>query len=456
MTQTKGVSLKEAPGPQDGAFGGHMRELQKDSLGLFMRMFREYGDIVRFRALGNIYLYMISDPDGIDYMLRRNSQNYARATAHKTFESLLGNDGLLTIDGPSWLRQRRLAQPAFHRQRIAALAPMMTRAADQTVQRWQEYENRQESFELLHEMMRITLQIVAEALFSIDVTQDADQIGAAFGSTLGYLQHSLSHIMPPLFVPTRRNREYQEARGQLNRFVYKLIAERRNSNEDKGDLLSMFLQARDGDTDEGMSDKQLHDEIMTMLLAGHETTATTLTWAWYLLSQNPESERRMHEEIESTLSGHTPTFEDLPKLAYTRMIIDETMRLYPPTTGVPRTCIADDEICGYRIPAKANMVASSYVVHRHPAYWEHPEQFDPERFTAERSAGRPQFAYFPFSGGPRQCIGNNFALMEATLILATIAQRYRVYPLPNSQVIAEQLVTLRPKGGLFVHIEPRS
>ncbi|GCF11594.1 cytochrome P450 [Dictyobacter arantiisoli] len=455
MAQTNEGSLKEAPGPRNGLFGENLRALQKDSVGLFLRMQRQYGDVLRFRALGSIYVYMISDPDGIDYMLRRNSQNYARASAHKQFESLLGNEGLLTTDGASWLRQRRLAQPAFHRQRIAALAPMMTRAAVETVAHWRDYERKQESFDLVHEMMRITLQIVAEALFSIDVTRDADQIGAAFGSALSYIQYSLSHIMPPSFVPTRRNRLYQEARAQLDTFVYKLIAERRALDEDKGDLLSMFLKARDADTNGGMSDKQLHDEMITMLLAGHETTATTLTWAFYLLSQHPESEQRMYAEIVDALHGRLPTFEDLSELPYTRMVIDETLRIYPATTGVPRTSIAEDEICGYRIPARSNMVASSYVVHRHPAYWEDPERFDPERFTPERSAGRPQFAYFPFSGGPRQCIGNSFALMEATLVLATIAQRYRVRPLPGYKVIAEQLVTLRPKGGLSVLVEAR-
>jgi len=259
----------------------------------------------------------------------------------------------------------------------------------------------------------------------------------------------------PERIPTPRNRRFLVARRKLDEAVYRLIAGRRRSGEDTGDLLSMLLAARDEETGEGMSDRQLRDEVVTILIAGYETTADALAWTWYLLGTHPEAGARLHAELAAVLAGRVPAVEDLPQLPYTRMVLQEAMRLYPPAWGLLRQAREDDEIRGYRIPARARIVISQYVVHRHPGFWEEPEQFDPERFAPGRAASRPPFAYFPFGGGQRMCIGNNFAMMEAQLILATVAQRYRLDLVPGHPVEPEPLITLRPRHGVLVTLHDR-
>ncbi|HXZ05403.1 MAG TPA: cytochrome P450, partial [Ktedonobacteraceae bacterium] len=259
----------------------------------------------------------------------------------------------------------------------------------------------------------------------------------------------------PISIPTPRNRRLLEANRSLEQVIYHIIAERRQQNKDTGDLLSMLLSARDEDTGEGMNDQQIRDELMTMLIAGHETTANALAWTWYLLSQHAEVEQRLYNEIEEVLGGSIPTLEHLPKLKYTNMVLEEALRLYPPGGIFGRKAIADDELRGFRIPANSMIIISPYATQHHPDYWPDPERFDPERFTPERSAGRSHFAYFPFSSGPRMCIGSSFAMMEAQLILATIAQRYRLFMVPGHPVEPQLLVTLRPKYGLQMTIHER-
>ncbi|MDP3767798.1 MAG: cytochrome P450, partial [Dehalococcoidia bacterium] len=256
--------------------------------------------------------------------------------------------------------------------------------------------------------------------------------------------------------PTPTNLRFRRAMRTLDDIVYGMIEARRNNGADKDDLLSMLLEARDEETGEGMSDKQLRDEVFTMFTAGHETTAAALAWTWYLLSQHPEAEGRLHNELGSVLSGRTPGLDDLQRLPYTRMVIEETLRLYPPVWSIGRMALREDTVLGYRIPAKGQVLLSSYVTHRHPEFWDEPERFDPERFAPERAASRPRYAYFPFGGGPRQCIGNEFAMMEAQLALATLAQRYRLRLVPGQVVEPEPAVTLRPRHGVMVTVEARS
>ncbi len=457
-TQTKKDShLKTPPSTRDSSLiFGSLPELQRDQLGFYMNAFKQYGDVVRFRAFGPIYAYMFFHPDDIEYILRRNNTNYHKGIAHQRFKSLLG-EGLLTSEGKIWLKQRRLSQPAFHRQRIAGFATTMTNATASMLEHWQSYAGSGQAFDVSAEMTRLTLQIVGQTLFNTDISGDEVKVVRdALYVALDYLNYRVSHFTLDFMerLPTRRNRQYRKAQRILDKLVYDIIAERRQSGGDTGDLLSMLLLARDEETGEGMSDKQLHDEVMTLILAGHETTANTLTWTWYLLAQHPEVERKLHDELARVLSGRTPTVADLAQLPYTKMVIEESLRLYPPAWGMSRHAVADDEIRGYRVPAGTEVAVVQYVTHRHPDFWENPEAFDPERFTPERSAGRPNFAYFPFGGGPRLCIGNTFALMEAQLILAMIAQTYRLRLVPGQTIEPEPIITLRPRRGISMTLEP--
>ena len=301
-------------------------------------------------------------------------------------------------------------------------------------------------------MARLTLKIVGRALLSIDLSDQAEVIGRAF--TVGnerFAHFDLGMLMP--FLPTRRNLRFRRAVRTLHQVVDEIIAQRRRERQDQGDLLSMLLDARDEETGKGMDDRQLRDEILTLILAGHETTATALSWTWHLLSQNPSVQQKLETELHEVLGGRPPTLADLRVLNYTGMVLDESMRIYPPVWSIGRSPINDDEIGGYRIPKKSMVMLSQYITHRHPAFWDEPDRFDPERFSLERSEGRPRYAFFPFAGGPRQCIGNIFALNEANLVLATVAQRYRIKVAPAHPIELQPLVTLRPRYGIKVTLQ---
>jgi cytochrome P450 len=310
---------------------------------------------------------------------------------------------------------------------------------------WHDFVERDQPLDVAAEMLHLTLCIVSKALFNRDLSDEMDSVGQAVTTVNRLLSEYLYAPFPPLNVPTPRNRRFQAARRTLDQIVQSIITHRRQQNTDMGDVLSMLLIAHDEETGQGMNDQQVRDEVMTLLIAGHETVSTALTWTWYLLSQHPEVERRLYSELDEVLGGHVPTVDHLSRLSYTRMVLEEVLRLYPPAWVFGRKAISDDEIGGYFIPANSMIVLSPYVTHRNPAFWENPEAFNPERFTPERSAGRPHYAYFPFGGGSRMCIGNNFALMEMQLILATIAQRYRLHLVPGHPVEPEALLSLRPR-----------
>lgn len=418
-------------------------------------MIRQYGDVVRIPTiLGSFYL--VNHPNGVKHVLQENYKNYDKDTLdYHILRSLLGK-GLLTDDGSSWLQQRRLMQPAFHRQRVMAFGTLMTSATCTLLERWENHLREGQALDVAPEMMRLTLSIIGEALFSLDLSTESTTVGPAFTTANRLLTEHMYSPWIPFSVPTPRNRRYHQARQELSNVVYSIIRMRRQDNEDKEDLLSMLLHVRDEETGQGMSDRQLHDEVLTLMLAGHETTATALCWTFYLLSQHPGVEQRLHQELHDTLGGRVPTVTDLPNLPYTQWVIAEAMRLYPPGWSVLRHALADDEIEGYRIPAGSTMVISQYTTHRHPTFWEHPDTFDPERFSSERSAGRPHYAYFPFGGGPRLCIGNTFALTEAQLILTTIAQHYTLRLVSGTRAEPEPLITLRPRHGLSMTLHPRT
>ena len=432
---------------------GSASEMQRDPL-KFLRETRRYGDVVRMRFVFSD-TYLIYHPDSVKHVLQENHHNYNKDVfTYKMFRPFLGQ-GLLINDGESWLHQRRLMQPAFHRKRIATYGTIMTDATDKLLERWQSYAEQNSSLHVAEEMMSLTLHIVGKTLFSLDLSDETNTIGSAVTTMLNLLGNYVYAPFPPISIPTARNRRLLAAKRSLEQVIYRMIAERRQQNTDTGDLLSMLLSARDEETGEGMNDQQIRDELMTMLLAGHETTANTLAWTWYLLSQHSEVERRLYTEVDEVLGGALPTVEHLSELKYTNMVLEEALRLYPPACILSRKAIGDDELGGYRIPANSMIIVSPYAIQHHPDYWPDPERFDPERFTSESSAGRSHYAYFPFSSGPRMCIGSSFAMMEAQLILATIAQRYQLRMVPGHQVEPQMLVTLRPKYGLKMTISRR-
>lgn len=446
-------NMRRPPGPRGRWFISNVPDLSRDPLDFYFRIREDYGDVVRLTALPGFYWYFVAHPASVEHILQTNQQNYLKARAFKkTFGMLLG-EGLFTSEGGLWRRQRRLAQPAFQRQRLAMLASVMTDATERMLVRWGEYQRRGESFDIAAEMTHLTLEIAGRTLFSIDISEKANRFGTALRDAFEYIDYRMSYpITLPPFLPTPRNRRFKKAKGALDDIVHTIIRERRSRREDKGDLLSMLLLARDEDTGEGMTDEQLRDEVLTILVAGHETIATALAWTWYVLAKNPEVATNLRFELEKTLRGRSPTHEDLPKLIYTRMIFEEVMRLYPPAWVMMRQAREGDTINGYDIPPKALIVISQYVTHRHPDFWEEPAKFEPERFTVERAGRRPRFAYFPFGGGSRQCMGNNYAMMEAQLVLASVAQSFHPQLVAREEVDIEPSFTLRPKNGLMVTV----
>jgi cytochrome P450 len=410
---------------------------------------REYGDIVTMRYY-NFRVYFVSHPDYIEQVLVTDNRKFIKGRILRKNKQLFGN-GLLTSEGDFWLRQRRLAQPAFHRGRVASYADTMVRYAARMASEWSNGDER----DIHAEMMRLTLSIVAKTLFDADVDREAQRVGHALEAIMQLNSDFRKLILTPTWLPTPRKIRATFATQKLNRIVYRFIEERRASGVDNGDLLSMLLAARDDDGSR-MTDRQLRDESITIFLAGHETTANALAWTWMLLAQNPHVESKLHEELDRVLQARTPTLDDLPNLSYTSQIITESLRLYPPAWGMARVAIEDTEIAGFPIPKGCGVSLAQWVVHRDPRWFEAPLEFRPERWEGDFAKRLPRFAYFPFGGGPRQCIGNNFAVMEAGLLLATLAQQFRISLLPGKEIIPAASITLRPKTGIRGKIEKRN
>jgi cytochrome P450 len=448
----RAAGWREPPSPPGHFLIGNAPELKSDVLGFIVQAHRDYGDVIRLR-FPFVRAYLAAHPDDIRHILQDNHDNYTKNNIdYRLLKGGLG-DGLLTSDGPYWLRQRRLIQPMFRRERIAQFGVLMAQAARHLADDWEGHARRGEPFDVAAEMTRVTLAIVARALFSVEIAQDAAVISQSLTTmNESMAQAGFAALLP--FLPTRTNRRIRAAKRALDRVIYRIIAQRRAHPGHCDDLLSLLLFARDPQTGKTLSDRQVRDEVATFLLAGHETTANALAWTWYLLGCNPDAEDRLHAELAEVLGGRAPCVADLPRLRYTAMVIDESMRLYPPAWAFSRSNLEDDEIGGYRIKRGSLIYISQYVTHRHPAFWEDPGRFDPERFTPERVAVRPKYAYFPFAGGPRACIGSQFALTEAALILATLAQRYRLRLAPGHRVEMQPLITLRPRHGVKVVAHP--
>ena len=429
---------------------GVMPEFNRDALG-FIERGRNYGDVVRMRFL-YLTAYFLYHPDDIEYVLSTNAKNFIKSRSVRSpfFQRLVGN-GLLTSEGDFWRRQRRLAQPAFHRQRISGYGDVMVEYTERLISTWSDGENR----DIHQDMMRLTLEIVVRTLFNADVSGDAAKVERALSQIVKPFssQATLKWILDNR-LPTKTHRRFNESAKEIDEIVYRIIAERRASGSDEGDLLSMLLAAHDEDGSQ-MTNRQLRDEVMTLFLAGHETTALTLSWAWYLLAQNPAAEQKFHAELDEMLAGRLPTAADLSRLKYTEMIAKESMRLYPPAYALGRESIEECEVGGFRVPAKTQIFMFQWAVQRDPRFFDQPNSFYPERWTENFSNTLPKYAYFPFGGGPRACIGNYFAMMEVVLLLATIGQRFRFSLLPEHPVSLLPAMSLRPADGIKVKVKSR-
>jgi cytochrome P450 len=438
------------PGPRGEPLLGNLRALRKDPLTFFPAQVREYGDVVRIRV-GPMYVTLLAHPDLVRHVLQDNARNYNKQTrGFAVIRELLGQ-GLLTSEGDFWLRQRRLAQPAFHRQRLAGFASTMVDATEDLARALEPRIASGQPFDVAEDLTHLTLRIAGLTLFGTEVGGESRAVGDALGRVQTFANSRLTQLIPlPRALPLPSHRRFEKDAGTLDRVVRTIVERRRREGGEHHDLLQMLMDARDEDTGERMSDTQLRDEVMTLLLAGHETTASALAWTVMLLSQNPDVRRNLEAELSRELSGRTPTVEDLPKLALTRRVVDESLRLYPPAWIFSRAAIQDDVVGGFRVPKGSYVLIVPWVLHRHPKLWDNPDAFDPDRFLPERERERPRFTFFPFGGGPRQCIGNQFALMELVLVLATLLQRVRLDLAPGHPLTPAPAITLRPRPGVWV------
>lgn len=441
----------KVPGPPDWMFPLGVLHARKNLLTAFTEMHKHWGNFVRF-GIPFRRMYFINEPELIREVLVSSAPIFEKDRALKLTKLILGH-GLLTNEGASHRRQRRLAAPAFHKQRIAHYAETMLAFAGETSGRWEDGAE----VDMAEETMRLTLAIVAKTLFDAEVTNEADSIGEA----LEVLMKNFARVANPfakltLMLPLKANRDIFNMKARLDEIIYRLIAERRKTGRDHGDLLSMLLAAQDEDDGTGMSDEQVRDEAITLFLAGHETTALVLAWTFYLLSQNPEAEARLHEEVDRVMVGEQSAMALFPQLTYTRQVIAESMRLYPPAHTMARLLMKDMVLGGYAIEKGATVCFCPYIMHRDPRFWPEPEKFDPDRWTPEEEAKRPKFAYFPFGGGPRTCIGEQFAWMEGVLALARLAKDWKAALVPGHPIDTFPLVTLRPRHGIGMTLHRRN
>jgi cytochrome P450 len=443
------AAARRWPGDPKG-IGADIWKAWEDPLGLFMRGIGEHGDFVRFR-FGWLSYHLVSDPRAAHHVLVENAKNYVKSRNYAGLKILLGQ-GLLTAEGDFWKRQRRLAGPAFHRQRLAGFADTMVACTNDHLARWEkELLPGRKRFDLHTEMMRLTFRVVGRTLLSKELDGEANAFGDALNVALKWTNDYVESVVKvPPWVPTPANLRYRKAAATLEGLVYSIVAERRAEGPGAArhdDLLAMLMEVKDEATGETMSDRQLRDELITLVLAGHETTANSLSFAFDLLSRHPEVARRVRAEALEVLGDRDPTLADLPRMPYAKAVIEETMRLFPPAWVMERDAIEADVVGGFPLAKGSTIAVSPYVMHRHPGLWQNPEGFDPERFLTP-DPQRHKLAYIPFGAGPRMCIGNAFAMMEMQLILPMVLRRFAIDLEPHARVELDPSVTLRPRSGV--------
>jgi cytochrome P450 len=424
---------------------------RKKELQYVSALVHRYGDFIKLPLPGS-RVYLLNHPDYVKHVLQDNHPNYIRHLTFERFKLVLG-ENLLTSEGEFWRRRRRLEQPAFQHKQIAEYAQIFTESTASMLQRWERIYQNDKPIDAHRESMHLAMDIVSRALFSTILGSEWEDAVRAFAVTQewGYRRR---WVRIPLVLPTPWNLRFRKACKTLDRIVYDIIAKRRQINGNRTDLLGLLMGARD-EAGRGLSDKELRDEVLMLFSAGHETTANNLAWSCFLLSQNPAAARKLEAEVDQVLQGRIPTAEDASRLRYTKMVIQESLRLYPPARVILRSAIKSDRIAGYEIPSGSIVMFFQWSLHRHPEFWKNPEEFDPERFSPERSRGYHPYAFFPFGGGPRMCIGSEFALLEAQPALAMIVQRFRLKVVPGHTVEPDPVVTLKPKSGILMRLDKR-
>lgn len=451
---------KQFAEPEGEFFFGNARLAMKSPLEYYEQCFKKYGDYIKFSAFAGpakLNWYLLMHPTAVEAVLQKHQQKYRKPDLFNKPAGLLVGQGILTSEGSFWLQHRRLAQPAFHRNEIVRLGDTIVACAKEVVERWSKLADGT-IIDVHKEMILFSLKTAGLALFSMNLEADAGSFGDNLRKAFEFVNQQMYHypLNPPLWVPLKENIEFKKAKEQLDAVVLSVIEHRRTEGGDHHDFLGLLMAARDEDTGEGMNDQQLKDEVITLLVAGHDTIAAALSWTWFLLAQNPDCRDKLHDELKQTLNGIDPSVSSLEKLSYTKMTLDESLRLYPPAWGQPRQAIEDDEIDGYFIPKGAIIDLMQWNTHRHPDFWDEPEKFEPERFLPEVAAKRPKFAYYPFGGGSRVCIGQHLALLEGQLALATIAQSFQLELVPGEVVEPDPTFTLIPKGGLKMKLVHRN
>ena len=444
MPKSDTGSSSKAPGPKGLAFVKSLLDFYRDPIHLFDRLHKQYGDVVRLEGLGYC-AHLIIQPEQIKHVLQDNARNYHLGAVFDETTKVVGR-GLTTNNGQSWLKQRRMVQSAFNHQYVDEYGKVIISTAESILQQWRAHLQQGHELEINAETQVINLQILGKLLFSVDFKN-----GDPFLKALAIARKvSIDRVRSVIKLPVSPG--FDKAVQTLNEFTYQQITQRRNGNA-PNDILSLLMGAQYGQIGVGMTDEELHDEIMTLFFAAYEDVANALAWTWYLLAQNPAAESKLRTEIQTVLGERLPTAADLRNLPYLSMLMDEVLRIYPTTWSLLRDAVGDDEIGGFHIPAKSMIILDLHLTHRLPQYWNDPERFDPERFLPERSAGRPRFAYFPFGGGPRQCIGNELALMEIKMILVRMLQLYRFELVSKSPMQMNALSSLQPRGGVWVKVK---
>jgi len=445
---------RTAPGPKGRRIVGVLPDVKRDPIHYLVKLAQQYGDVVCL-PVGPTKVYMLTNPRLVGHVLHDNYKNYRKSDFYKKVQPVLGM-GMITSDGELWRSQRQLTQPAFRRERINSLAEIMLDSTNEMVARWRQPAARQTEVDISAEMMRLSLRIIVRAIFDRDIGKDGDAIVESVTTVLAEAERRVWSLYDlPLAIPTPNNRRVSKALRTLDGIVLRLIRERRaEPGEAHGDLLSFFLEARD-ENGQPMSDGELLDQVKTLIVAGHETSGSALASTWTLLSRHPEVRQRLEAEVADTAGKRAISFEDLPKLSYTKMVIQEAMRLYPPAWTISRAAIDDDIVGGYRIPAGATVMLSPFLIHRNVRYWENPEGFDPERFDTTRASGIAEFSYMPFGGGPRKCIAEHFAMMEMVLAVATLAQHYRLDLVPGRRIEPMPMISMRLGPNVPMVLHPR-
>jgi cytochrome P450 len=438
-----------APRLQGHPFIGNLLAFRDDPLETMRRGFELYGDVVRYNLAGRM-IHAVSHPDLAQAVLVDRRDDFVKMDVDKGLGLLLGNGLVTSPENSSWLSQRRMMQPMFHRQRLAAMGDKMVLAGERMLEEWQHDGHVGQTIDVSDEMMRVTLDIITQTMFSMDKRSDASQVGEAIGVASHFITSNVQNpfaSIPWLPVPGRG--KFRKAEQTIDTVVESIIAMRRQEGVGQhGDLLDMLMEARDADTGEAMSARQLRDEVTTIFAAGHETTANTLAWTWYVLSQHPEIRQRLEEELETVLQGRTPAIGNLPQLPYTLQVLNEVLRVYPVIPFTVRRVARTTTLGGYAMPENSLIFLNMANIHHHPAFWDNPHTFNPDRWAADAAKRQHRLAFMPFGAGPRLCIGNNMALMEAHLLIAMIAQKYRLDLLPTTKVETEVAITMRHKGGL--------